>query len=572
MKGGVVALIDLAGGAVDLADAVALGLSVSGPGLSFHFADEKKLGDSIAQDDRRSTILLGHIDDVARISCELGIMAGIAPVQLARRALDRWSEEAAVRLPGEWMLLDWQPASVTIMASAARYVRTFYARHGNKIAVSPDIASLARLSWIGSDLDDEGFLFALGRATLRGRGMGRTMLRNVSKLRPGECIRFTPEGTSSTAGQPFVAVPRWEGSITQAVAKAELLLQEIVGERLARHGDVACLLSGGLDSSLLTMLVADGLRPGQRAVCLTSAAPPGSGLADELEQARSVAARLGLDLVPVVPGPVPGIYAPDAQEFLAANGPTLSVRHYLYRALAEQAAACGVTGVFDGSYGEMTVTGLMPLASWDWRLRQLARHLLGRGRTQPAPPFHVRLAPHRLQSLSPAIVAAAVAAPDHPLVRQRNQAWGYFPGVEKIMGPPAKMSGIVPIEFPFRDQRLLQRFAGFPAHFLMHDGMNRAPARMMMAGRLPEAIRLRTDTMAFSPDYMQRLQVEAPEARARIAAFRKAEIADWLDLDWLECSLGRFAGNGPRNIGDAFEVQLTAMAAEFLMWWRSDAR
>lgn len=568
MNSGVDALINLAGGPVFAVDAAALGLAVPETGFPLRVYDDKQPDDTILQDSRRCTILLGQLGDVAQISRELGSAVELSPVQLARLALDRWGADAAARLPGEWLMLDWQPGIATMIQSAARWVRTFYARRGNQLAIGADLFGLSRLSWIGREIDDQGFLAVLARGAQRAQ---QTIFADVSELRSGECVRFTPAGTTSTIRLPFVPVPRWEGSFAQAASEASELLQRIVAERLARHGDVACLLSGGLDSSLLTMLVADGLRSGQRAICLTSVAAPGSGLVDEFGQARAVADSLGLEIVPVVPGSVPGIYSPDPSAFAEAGGPSLSVRHYLYHALTVQARALGVTGIFDGSYGEMTVTGLLPLYSWRWQLREYAKRMLGRGNHREATPFHVRLAPHRLRAAAAALAAAAPPTLDYPQARFRHEAWGYFPGVAKIMRSPASYSDAAVLEYPFRDQRLLQLFAGFPASFLEQDGLNRAPVRLMMAGRLPDSIRLRTDTMPFSPDYMLRLKTEAPGARARVAAFRKADIADWLDLDWFDTSLGRIARNGPRDIADAFEVQLTALTAEFLLWWRTGA-
>lgn len=564
--------IDLGGAPVAPVQAEALGLVPDGVSPALHRIESSEgFGGSVLEDGQRRTIFHGHIDDLVRVSHELGAAPDRPLAELARLAFDRWGKDIPAKLPGEWVLLDAQPGAVALVQSAARLIGVFHSRHGNLICVSSDIAALARLPWVGRELDEAGFLFALGRASLRAHGSGQTFLRGVSKLQPGETVCFTPAGTTSTINLPFVPVPRWEGSIVEAAMEAEALLQAIIDERLERHGDVACLLSGGLDSSLLTMLVSERLRPGQRAICLTSVAPPGSGLADELAQASLVAERLGFDLIPVVPGSEPGIYRPDPKEFAAANGPSFSVRHYLYRALADQAAAAGAAAIFDGAYGEMTVTGLMPLASPALYLRQLAKRLLGRGSSVAgASPFHVRLAPHRLQD-SPAQVAAAAAGqqidPFQP--RHRRDAWGYFPGVAKTLEPASEAPDRPMLEYPFRDPRLLQMFAGFPAKFLVHEGLNRSIARIMMAGRLPDAIRLRTDTMPFSPDYMARLQAEAPLARSRIAAFRKADIADWLDLDWLDTALQRFAAQGANSNDNAFEVQLTAMAAEFLLWWRS---
>jgi asparagine synthase (glutamine-hydrolysing) len=565
MNGGVLALIDLGGGPVNPADAAALGLSASERGFVFKFADKGRQDDRVLQDDERCTILTGHIGDLAEIAQALGAAENLRPVELARLALDRWSEEAAARLPGEWVILDWQRGATTIIQSAARRVRTFYARRGNCIAIAPDVFGLSRLSWIGRQLDEEGLLAVLTRGA---QPVTRSVLAGVSELDLAECVRFTTTGTTAEVKLPFVEMPRSQRSFSEAIEEASELLGRIVEERLAQHGDVACLLSGGLDSSLLTMFVADRLRTGQRAICLTSVAPPESAIADEYAQARSVAVRLGLDHVPVAPGPVPGIYAPDPGAFTESNGPSLSVRHYLYKALNDQALALGVTGLFDGCFGERTVTGLMALDSWRWRFRENAKRLLGRGQSAGMSPFRVRLAPHRLAAQPAANAAAKFKPLGHPVARLRHEAWGYFPNVTNIMRSPAIVSDAPIIEYAFRDQRLLQLFAGFPAHFVERDGYNRAPARAMMAGRIPDAVRLRRDVMPFSPDYTLRLQNEAPSAQARVAAFRKADIDDWLDLDWLDGALGRFASHGPRDIPDAFEVQLTAMAAEFLVWWR----
>ena len=562
MPGGITALIDLAGGTPVAAEAAALGLTVTGTGFPLEVDDPKSPGDTVLQNSRRQTVLLGFLSDTAQLARDLGAVPGCAPVLLARLALDHWGAETAAKLAGEWLLIDWRPEGVTLIQSAARWVRTYYARRGNRLVIGSDVLGLSRLSWIGREIDDQAFLAKLAR----GPQPLRTIFANVLELGVGECVRFTAAGTEHSVALPFVPVPQWDGTFAEATEQATRLLGQIVAERLERHGDVACLLSGGLDSSLLTMLVADRLRKGQRAICLTSAAPPGSGLADEMKHAKAVAGALGLDIVPVVPGATPGIYAPGPAEFIESGGPSFSVRHYLYRALADRARGLGLTGLFDGAFGEMTVTGLMPLYSWRWQLRDYAKRLLGRGQIGAASPYRVRLAPHRLVSAT-----LIDETPTFPPTRSRHERWSYFPMVGNIMRSPACLADDIVHEYPFRDQRLLQLFAGFPASFLEQDGLGRAPARAMMAGRLPDAIRLRTGTMPFSPDYNLRLRTEAPAARARIAAFRAADVADWLDLDWLDSTLGRIALHGPRDIDEAFEVQLTAMTAEFVLWWRTGA-
>jgi asparagine synthase (glutamine-hydrolysing) len=78
--------------------------------------------------------------------------------------------------------------------------------------------------------------------------------------------------------------------------------------------------------------------------------------------------------------------------------------------------------------------------------------------------------------------------------------------------------------------------------------------------------------MPASPDHNHRLQHEASAARERIALFRKAGIDDWLDLDWLDQALAGMSVTGPQSVNHGNEVQLTAMMAEFLLWWGDQGR
>ena len=93
--------------------------------------------------------------------------------------------------------------------------------------------------------------------------------------------------------------------------------------------------------------------------------------------------------------------------------------------------------------------------------------------------------------------------------------------------------------------------------------------RSLLEGRLPDTIRLRTEGMPASPDHLPRLQRQAEAARLRIAEFRRAELDEWLDLDWLDAGLAQVAARGARDVAEANQVQLTAICAEFMLWWRT---
>jgi asparagine synthase (glutamine-hydrolysing) len=569
-RSGIYGLFDLAGGPIDHHHAARLGLPEPRGEAATAMARDDADQTAIHTDrsDGQLTILLGHLDEPAALAVRLGLPPHTLPAALARAALVRFGSGASAALIGEWSLLHHDGQSEVILAqSIARRDPLLFARSGRLLAVAPDLSRLRRMDWVTDSIDAEGLLFRLGRAPLRRAIGARTILGRVQEVASGSCVTIRTDRCHVVAAGPMEPPPPWHGTFEDALAQTELLLRRIVRARLQRTASPACLLSGGLDSSTLAWLAAGERAPGTLAL-FSSAAPPESGLPDETRFAAMVADRLALPLTRIVPGERPDIYRPSPATLALANGPSLSVRHYLYDAFADAALRHGMPLILDGSYGEMTITGKAPLATWRQRLGAALRPATP-SLSASRGPFHVRLAAHRRQAL-PAAVHAVLRQPE-PVdrARTRHERWGFFEGSYKSLMPTTELrAGQVRIDYPFRDTRLLRLFAGFPAGFSVRNGIARAPARRMLAGALPDAIRLRTAGMPFSPDYRPRLQRHAGQARARIAAFRAAEVDDWLDLEWLDAALARVAVHGPGGDDDAFEVQTTAMVAEFLTWWQ----
>ena len=161
-----------------------------------------------------------------------------------------------------------------------------------------------------------------------------------------------------------------------------------------------------------------------------------------------------------------------------------------------------------------------------------------------------------------------MAAPAPPQPYPQDQAlWGYHPGARKALGHANEFhAGALRMEFPFRDLRLLRFFASLPRDLLREPRFDRSPARALLAGHLPDSIRLRTSGMPAVPDHLVRMQAQAPAARTRRAAWLHAGAGEWLDLDWLDGALARIAEHGATSHADANQVQLTAMAAEYWVW------
>jgi len=261
--------------------------------------------------------------------------------------------------------------------------------------------------------------------------------------------------------------------------------------------------------------------------------------------------------------------------FFGGGGPVLSNRHRLTEAFQNVGKSKGIKLLFNGTYGELTVTAKFGRRHPVIRLLSALRQKL-RPSSNAAPPqthtnpFHVRLAAHRITSL-PAEIDAVLSAGSQDSNRPVNEPFvGYLPGISKAFDLPNEFHpGAIRMDYPYRDLRLLRLIASFPRAMLVKHAADRGIARNILKDRIPDAVRMRRHGMPASPDHVPQLQAQASAARARIPHFRKHEVDDWLDLDWLDENLGRISQHGPSNVSDANETQLTAIAAEFLTWWRS---
>lgn len=566
MLTGIYALCDLGGARLLQASATALGLETTGDPIAVQARDVAHTGGvhSCGNQSRR-TVLLGFVEDLDDLAGQSDWIETAPLIANIQRMFDSLGSAIIDRLPGEWTLLDWQPGQLSLIQSRARLNWLFWARRGDVVWVSPDLMALSRIAEVGRELDETGMLLALGRGHLRQSRLGVSVLAGVRRLECGECVVLTRGGEAVEQVALLAEPARWQGGYGEAIEAAEALLLPSLRKHLARAGRAAVMLSGGLDSSTLAALLVEAAQTRDELFCVTSVAPSGSNLADEAREARLVADHLGLEQVLVTPRKDAAAYCPDPMAFLLAGGPSLSPRHYLYAELAQAAEQAGGRVLFDGAFGELSLTGAMPLGTFRHRLRMAARQIMHPAAPQSRSAFHVRLAQHRTDKLDPYWHASP---PRLATMRRPDEPWGYFPGAEKCLYSPQQMSAGATAVAPFRDWRLLRLFAGFPASYLVRDGHHRAPARSMMRGRLPEEIRIRDDNGPFSPDYFVRLRDQAPQTLARLPAWRAAEVDDWLDLAWLEQKLGEMAGSTAPKIEHAFEVQLTAMVAEFIYWWR----
>ena len=578
LKSGVYGLFRLDGGPIDRGDAQSLGLTVVGdPGAALAHSIDPHAPHAIsrAEDTQGLTILLGELEETQALAARFSLPSSAPPAVLARAALRRFGAETPSEMIGEWSLLHWDPAGrLVLMMSAARRDPLLFAVDGPRVAVAPDLFRLARVPWIGTAVDEAGLLFSLARTDLRAARGERTMLARVRQLETGACVTIDRHACRNQVACTLAPQPRWNGSFDDALDEAELVMRRVARSRFGRTAAPAVLLSGGLDSSLLAWLAAEERGADQAILLFTSARAPrqrhsrrnqlrrcGRRTPRGADAARGAAAAGGHlsavrrnperhDRAPAAEPALPDAGLPDDR---ARNRGGLLVNGGVRRDHADRPFTTG-----DGASPAAPVRE-PALSAPENALADIAG----------ANPFHVRLAPGRHAAL-PEATRAALRAPPPATGSRADGLWGYQPGIDKALQRANELhAGAVRMDYPYRDLRLLRLFAGFPADLLPPRALDRGLARTMLAGRVPDAVRLRTSGMPAEPDHNARLQRQAPAARARIAAFRRAEVGEWLDLDWLDGALAEIGERGPTSASEANEAQLTAIAAEFLTWWRA---
>ncbi len=570
MSPGLYAVGSFAGESVDPTDCRILGVEHASDDFAGTARDFPGTAGTVDRHEDGANILLfiGRLHDSAALAAALGRIA-TGPADMALAALLRWGADARARMPGEWSLLHWNARDrrLQIATSYRLRDRVLIARVGSRFAVAPSLAALSRLAWIDDTIDPEGLAYELSPQRLRLGREGHTVLRQVRQVEAGQFVTLDATGKHVASRPPLEAIP-WQGSFEDGVAAATDTLRGIIRRSITPYRRIGMLLSGGLDSTLIAAITAEELRSDQTLTGFTSVAPPGTGLVDERAWTQRTADHLGIELIPIWPANDCEIYRPTPQHF--ENGPTRSVRHYLYMALFGAAHERGIEVMLDGEYGESALSRWAYFATPTKRVRATARAILNRLRSagqEPSDRFMAQFAPDFVSGLPASMREAAPPMPTDWVWPSRPM--GFTRGQPGFGAFPTADTG-----FAFRranaclgDIELLRLVAGMPASFLHRDGNARALIRAMLVGRIPDETRLRTEKRPFSPDYNERLIREARPLESRFESWRDAGLAEILDLDWMARNVGRIADGALPSPQTVAKFHMTAMAAEFLSWW-----
>jgi asparagine synthase (glutamine-hydrolysing) len=168
-------------------------------------------------------------------------------------AYQAWGVEALDRLNGIYAFAIWRPRDKTLFIARDRLgvKPVFWARTATGLVFASEIKGVLAHPDVTTEVGPDGLaeIFALGPA----RTPGHAIFRHVQELKPGHYLLLQPEQLRVRPYWQLSSHPHPD-SLSQSVQTVRTLLEDAVSRQLVADVPVATLLSGGLDSSLVTAI------------------------------------------------------------------------------------------------------------------------------------------------------------------------------------------------------------------------------------------------------------------------------------------------------------------------------
>jgi len=196
------------------------------------------------------------------------VFRGYSDTEVLLAAYMAWGAECLPRLNGIFAFAVWDPDQEELFMARDRLgvKPLFYTRLETGLVFGSEIKALLAHPMVPREVGAEGLCEVLVMGPARTPGCG--VLRGISDLRPGCFLRYDRAGLHVGRYWSLASAP-CPDDLTAAAAKVRELLRDTVSRQLVSDVPVATLLSGGLDSSVLTALAADTLQADGRGQLMT---------------------------------------------------------------------------------------------------------------------------------------------------------------------------------------------------------------------------------------------------------------------------------------------------------------
>lgn len=271
--------------------------------------------------------------------------------EIVLHAFEEWGEAAYNRFVGMFAFAVYDPNSDALVLVRDRYGKKplYYARRGDELLFASEIKALARV--LGSSRPNYRRLMEWSLYRNVDFGSTETLFDGISALPAGHLL----EVNRGQIGRPRAyyvleqqvdreAYERFEGMSPQAVgSEIEELVRGGIRDRLVSDVPVGTLCSGGIDSSLITALAAEG----RRDLLAFNVSVTGQGAEDEGRYAMQVTDKLGIRLLSL-PADGAGFRQNLARAIYHSDYPLTHPNSVFFLLISEFARAHGVKVLLSG--------------------------------------------------------------------------------------------------------------------------------------------------------------------------------------------------------------------------------
>lgn len=443
---------------------------------------------------------------------------------------EEWGEQVLGHIEGMFALALWDSSRETLVIARDRLgIKPLYYAVGQKrFLFASEIKAILEHPAITRDLDREGLSDYLSMLAVP---VPRTLFKNIRKLPPAHLLRFSTRGVEVEQYWEPALLPS-SFSLSRGEAAEELLsrLRQSVVSHLMGDLEVGVFLSGGLDSTLNTALIAERRGGGVKTFSVALRDDPRS---DERHWARRVAGAFKTDHHEITLAPDDFLKAmPELVNAMddPVSDPVSVPLFYLSRLARRQ----GLKIVHVGEGSDELFAGY---SGYELALKLKRRlfdplgHLPAWGRRVALGLGSYLLAPRRSDYLrriseeEPFFTAGAVGFTESekrnfklgsglslsPGFKEEYEAyfesfpqadpldWVLFremrhrlPELLLMRVDKVTMAASLEARVPFLDHRLVEFAISLPPHYKMHEGKQKAVLRQAAKGILPEWILNRT--------------------------------------------------------------------------------
>lgn len=247
--------------------------------------------------------IYNHRELRAELQSSGTVFRGTSDTEVLIEAYRTWGEAGLGRLNGmfAFVLYDTQRKRVVAARDRAGEKPLFYRHTAGHLAFASELKALLHDPSVSRVLDRKALEFYLAYGYVPG---DLCLLQGIRKLPAAHLLTFDLDHELVDVRE-YWKLPDPPGldaavSMDEAVATVDALLQDAVRRQMVADVPVAVLLSGGLDSSLVTAMAA---RSASRPIRTFTMGFPGHADHDERKYARMVASHFGTDHVELAAEP-----------------------------------------------------------------------------------------------------------------------------------------------------------------------------------------------------------------------------------------------------------------------------